>query len=349
MPLTIEDIENGHKDFLHGLNSFVNTLITGEPSSLQKVDGTNSPWPTIVFLEMSLLFLFFNYFFRLKVVEPIARKVMLLRTNRPNKVKSVKVQKFAQSTMETIFYGSFFLMGCRIIKSQIWLWPSNLWWKSQPDNSKIGDDVTFFYIAYCARYFQAFFMLFLEEKRKDFLEMLIHHSVTCLLIYLSYCYGYVIVGCVIMVLLDPADVPLHIAKQCLYLKEIGSKQNGLFTWSNLADFWFFIFAVTFIISRIVFYPYVVWSVSVELYEELLSRSQKYTMENYPGFSVSLYFEVVDQPTIVMVSLVWVLMFLQIFWFLLLVKAIVNMLKGDELKDNRSDSEASDSEGDRKTR
>ena len=143
--------------------------------------------------------------------------------------------------MEMIFYAIYFLMGYRIIRSQHWVWPSTLWWKNQPDNRYIADDVTFFYIAYCARYFQNFIMVFLEPKRKDFVEMQIHHFVTCLLIYLSYGHGFVRVGCVVMVLLDIADPPLHAAKQVVYCKEVSSKQEGFLTWANVADVLFVIF------------------------------------------------------------------------------------------------------------
>lgn len=90
----------------------------------------------------------------------------------------------------------------------------------------------------------------------------------------------------------------------------------------------------------VLYPYVVWSVTVELYEALLDENTKLL-----PVTPRLYYDTIGGSTVIMVGLVWVLQFLQVFWFVLLVKAIKNVLMGSELKDNRSDSEASDTEGD----
>ena len=50
--------------------------------------------------------------------------------------------------------------------------------------------------------------------------MAIHHIVTVWLIGVSYAYGWNRVGSVVMVLLDPADVPLHIAKQFKYIGDV---------------------------------------------------------------------------------------------------------------------------------
>lgn len=172
---------------------------------------------------------------------------MLATTNRPNKVSHKKVEKFAQATMEMLFYSIYFVMGYRVIKSQLWIWPSHLWWVDQPNNRSITDDMAFFYIAYCARYFQNFIMVFLEPRRKDFIEMQLHHFITCLLIYLSYGHGYVRVGCIIMVLLDIADPPLHAAKQVVYLKDVSAKQAGIFTWANIADVFFVVFGKCFFV------------------------------------------------------------------------------------------------------
>jgi ceramide synthetase len=53
-----------------------------------------------------------------------------------------------------------------------------------------------------------------EPRRKDFIQMELHHALTFGLVVLSYFWGWNRVGFVIMLLLDPADVPLHAAKIC---------------------------------------------------------------------------------------------------------------------------------------
>merc|ERR1719362_2181978 len=61
--------------------------------------------------------------------------------------------------------------------------------------------------------------ILLEPKRKDFAEMFLHHIVSVVVLYISYTYSFCRVGIVIMVILDPADVPLHLAKVCKYIGE----------------------------------------------------------------------------------------------------------------------------------
>ena len=51
-------------------------------------------------------------------------------------------------------------------------------------------------LRYVARYFQAAISVLLETKRKDFIEMMIHHTVTVLVIYVSYVYGWNRIGAV---------------------------------------------------------------------------------------------------------------------------------------------------------
>ncbi len=136
-------------------------------------------------------------------------------------------------------------MGYRVSYGQEWIWPSTNWWTDRTSEMSISTAANFFYIAYGARYLQNFVMVFVEPRRKDFFEMQVHHSVTCVLIYVSYISSFVRVGLVIMVLLDMADPVLHIAKQFVYIKEMSPKHNGFLSWQNLADFFFYAFGKLF--------------------------------------------------------------------------------------------------------
>jgi hypothetical protein len=337
----------GHAQLVQWGARFAETLRSGQ--ALKAAGGSAAgsaaahEWPMALFLELTLLLFLANVATRALVVQPLARLLMLRQTSKPRKVTGAKVAKFAQSTLETVFYSAFFVMGWRVVTPQPWLQPSSQWWADQPDNRSIADDARFFYILYAARYMQNMVMVELETRRKDYLEMQIHHAVTVALIMLSYAYGFVRIGLVIMVLLDVADPPLHVAKQFAYLKDIRGPQKGLLTWSNAADLFFAIFAIVFTVTRMGMYPYVVWSVTVELARAKLGHVPTDLLQ------LKKYHDVVGTETIVCVALVWVLQFLQVFWWWLLVNVIIKVLKGSELKDNRSDSEQSDAESeDKKT-
>ena len=114
-----------------------------------------------------------------------------------------------------------------------------------------SDDLKCYYLLYGSRYMQAIVSVMLEHRRKDFIEMIVHHVTTLIVIAVSFysSIGYR-VGAVIMLLFDPADVPLHVAKQCKYI--------GGFT-EQLADVFFVLFMLTFFVTRMLVYPYTVWS------------------------------------------------------------------------------------------
>mmetsp|Transcript_18316 Transcript_18316/g.29798 ORF Transcript_18316/g.29798 Transcript_18316/m.29798 type:complete len:348 (+) Transcript_18316:42-1085(+) len=335
---------SGHEQTMSWGSEFLQTLFSGnslgelDPSALDSSSTENKPFPVVLFWELTLIQFIMNAIVRMLIVQPLAKQLLLANAGRARKVTHLRVVKFSQATLEMLFYSVYFVMGWRIVQSQPYLWPSTLWWTNQPDNRFITNDASFFYIAYCARYMQNFIFVFLEPKRKDFWEMQTHHLVTIILIWISYSYGFVRVGLVVMVLLDIADPPLHLGKQCIYVKEIRGRQSGIFTWANMGDFFFVIFAVSFIVTRLMLYPYVVWSCTVELYNAKAK----------PGpFDFFEYKEAVGIETIICVALIWVLMLLQIFWGVLLMKAIIKVFSGAELKDTRSDSEQSGSESEKK--
>merc|ERR1712032_1635669 len=149
-------------------------------------------------------------------------------------------------------------------------------------------------------------------KRKDFMEMMIHHVVTVVIIYVSYVYGWNRVGCVTMLLLDLADVPLHIAKLCKYTAE-ATKKRG---WQFMADRMFECFVVVFVVTRLVMYGYVCWSAHVE--------ASRYFPKGLPEWTC--------------VVLLYSLYFLQVYWFHLIIKVAVRLWNGMPTADVRSDDE-----------
>lgn len=86
--------------------------------------------------------------------------------------------------MEQLFYATFTVLDIIILLRQEWAWPSINWWRDSleyvphhstgvpyPSHFYMTFGFAGFYIIYCARYLQAIVSVFLEHKRKDFLEM----------------------------------------------------------------------------------------------------------------------------------------------------------------------------------
>merc|ERR1712232_785972 len=102
--------------------------------------------------------------------------------------------------MEAVFYGGFTVIGLFIVPAQEFVWPSSRWWQgfSEGGHEIMRSDSRCYFIMYMARYTQAIVSVLLEAKRKDFVEMLVHHGVTVAVCAISYIYGWNRVGVVVM-------------------------------------------------------------------------------------------------------------------------------------------------------
>jgi ceramide synthetase len=149
--------------------------------------------------------------------------------------------------------------------------------------------------------------------------MALHHFVTVWLIGLSYTYGWTRVGAVVMVLLDPADVPLHIAKQFKYVGDVrgGARKKSC---QAAADFFFMVFMFLFAIMRLGLYPYVVWTAHRE--------SAPYWKQQIGGRTC--------------IILLYVLLALQIYWFTLVLRVAIKVITCGSAEDVRSDDDEDDS-------
>ena len=283
---------------------------------------TTTPAPNDAAIVVTLTFamLVVNYVIRSIVVMPF------LRYSLRGACGDKKIVKMTQSVMEIIIYGGFSVIGAFIVwREQDILWPSLKWWDGYENSSgnvhfEMSDRFRGYYLLYLSRYLMATLTLLLfEVRRSDFVSMVLHHATTVLVIVVSYSYGFTRVGGVIMVLFDPVDVPLHMAKVCKYLHECEvSSVLGV-----VKDRLFEVFFLSFVITRLIMYPYVCWSVQVE---------------------VPMYFEVTAAARFAQ-ALLYILLLLQIYWAWLILKIVYKGLVDGEIEDIRSDDEESDDEED----
>uniref|UniRef100_A0A7S2JE31 TLC domain-containing protein n=1 Tax=Alexandrium andersonii TaxID=327968 RepID=A0A7S2JE31_9DINO len=302
-----QDVAGTLKDATSSLAS-LGTMARGSKTEIAALPmgPPDIPRDRRIFTVFAVTIFMMNWGLRLLVVEPFARVCVGL--------KGPQVAKFAQSTLEAVMYGGFAILGFWVVPKQDFVWPSEKWWRgfSEGGHEIMRLDLRCYYILYVSRYLQALVSVMMEFKRKDFLEMVIHHAVTIAVIYVSYIYGWNRVGVVVMVLLDPADVPLHLAKLCKYTAE----SSGRHLWQFLADRLFEVFGVTFFVTRIVFYGYVCWSAHVE------------TTQFFPK----------GVPECFCLLLLDTLLVLQCYWFSLIGKVAMKMMRGAHVEDSRSDDE-----------
>jgi len=288
----------------------------------------------VVFLVFTAALVFINWGVRLGFVQPLAYKILRGPETKvgtesgkrafERKLRT-KVEKFAQTTMEQLFYGAFTIFGFVMVLSQEWAWPSKHWWIGFDETDKASgfskhafmpEAVAAYYIMYAARYFQGMVSVLLEHKRKDFWEMELHHFVTCALVTISYMFGWNRVGMVVMLVLDPADVPLHSAKMCKYIGERRCPGKPNNWWQMGSDLLFVVFMVSFFVTRLGVYPYVCWSAHIE--------ATRYFPKGLPEWTS--------------VILLYILLVLQVFWGWLIIRVLIKLIRDGHVEDNRSDDE-----------
>merc|ERR1712021_137810 len=169
------------------LVAFFGFLTGNEPKAKPRAPITEGYTDLLVFLLLSALVFFLNWGLRKLVVEPLAAKLLGLKST-----KKAKVQKFAQSCMEMVFYGAFTVFGAYVVPGQTWFWPSSAWWSEHSSGKSllITDALKAYYLLYASRYAQGIISCLIEHKRKDFWEMQVHHIVTVTLIGISYAFGW---------------------------------------------------------------------------------------------------------------------------------------------------------------
>ena len=160
--------------------------------------------------------------------------------------------------------------------------------------------------------FHLFAVLFLDEKRRDYTMMVIHHVVTLTAITMSYTIQFIEMGLFILFLHDISDILMECGKICHYLTlQTDGKKN---VFGMLLDPLMCIFALSWIPTRLYLYPL-----------RGIYASTKITRE-------SCHFPSVAYGAI-MLSM---LLVLNVIWFFMIIRALVNRLVLGKLTDETID-------------
>ncbi|KAG5603697.1 hypothetical protein H5410_025189 [Solanum commersonii] len=149
--------------------------------------------------------------------------------------------------------------------------------------------------------YSIFALIFWETRRSDFGVSMSHHVATAILIVLSYNIRFARVGSVVLAIHDASDIFLEIGKM--------SKYSGA---EALASFSFILFVLSWIILRLIYYPFwVLWSTSYEVLQTLDREKHK-----------------VDGPIYYYIfnSLLFCLLVLHIYWWVLMYRMLVKQIQ-----------------------
>ncbi|GFQ76734.1 ceramide synthase 6 [Trichonephila clavata] len=237
------------------------------------------------------------------------RKVERWLRRRISRSKPSTLNKFTESAWRFTFYLCAFSYGLYTLWDKPWLYDTNHCFYDYPHHS-VTKDVWCYYMLELGFYWSLTFSQFLDTKRKDFMQMFVHHIVTILLLTFSWTSNLFRIGSLVLVIHDFADVPLEAAKMAKYVER-----------QRVADMCFAVFTVAWLISRLGLYPYrIIYST---LYGAL------FIVPMFPAYYVFN-------------SLLCALQVLHIVWTWMIVKIALRALSSSNpgVKDLRSDSEVS---------
>jgi len=164
------------------------------------------------------------------------------------KVSQKEKQRFVENAWFSVYYPSMVVFAFYALWDTPWLWDRSQIYLDFPEGHMADKHVYPLMRKYClvalAFYSQALFgLIYVDERMKDFGEMVSHHIATIALLVLSsttLCHR---VGSLIVLLHDVGDVFLYNAK----FFHAGKFQ----TFANIC---FFLFTVTFFFTRLVLFP-----------------------------------------------------------------------------------------------
>lgn len=286
------------------------------------------------FAVLPLFALFFTsvrFFLDRFVFEKLGRRLIFGKGYQMLDVKTEerkkKLRKFKESAWKCIYFLSAELLALSVTYDEPWFTNTRYYWVGPgdqvwPDQKiKLKLKATYMYAAGFYTY-SIFALIFWETRRSDFGVSMGHHVATVILIVLSYILSFTRVGSVVLALHDASDVFLEVGKM--------SKYSGA-EW--IASFSFLLFAFSWMILRLIYYPFwVLWSTS---YEVILTLDK----EKHPVKGPIYYY--------VFNTLLFCLLVLHIYWWVLIYRMLVKQvqLRGQISEDVRSDSEDEDTHED----
>lgn len=247
----------------------------------------------------------------IKQVDMTERQIEYWWRRRRTQDKPTTLVKFCETSWRCIYYTYSFIFGSIVMWDKPWLWDIKQCWYGYPHQS-VTNDIWWYYMISMAFYWSLTASQFYDVKRKDFWQMFAHHMITILLMALSWMCNLHRVGSLVLLVHDCADIFLESAKLTKYAQ-----------YQKVCDTIFAIFTVVWIVTRLILYPRIIYSSSVEAPQIL------------PMFPAYYIFN----------TLLILLLVLHVCWTYLILQIVIKAIKSGQMEgDVRSSSseEISDS-------
>ncbi|KAJ1928353.1 Sphingosine N-acyltransferase lag1 [Tieghemiomyces parasiticus] len=226
-----------------------------------------------------------------------------------------KVQRLCEQGWNSLYYIVSWSFGTYVAyHSDYWMDTSHFW-IGYP-HLYYSAIFKFYYLSQIGFWMQQIFVLHVEKRRRDYIEMFFHHILTNTLLIASYYTNFVRIGNAILCTMDFADIFLSVAKVLRYV--------GL---QALCDFTFVLFVVAWVITRHGMFTIITYSVIVEPERH---RPIEWDPANGVYFSHEIRY--------VFMSLLLLLQCLLVIWMYYIIRVVYRVVSGSAAHDNRSDSD-----------
>ena len=218
-------------------------------------------------------------------------------------------KKFTKILIDLLLYSGFFLAG-HVVTREPYLFDYSMWVTSPTHWNELNNATRVYYTWYMERYiYEAIGMcIFYTYSKSDFKELLVHHLLTSVLIYLAYP-DWVRVGSVIMFLFDFTDPLLHLAKLFLLCK-----------YEMCSEISFVFFVCMFVLTRILLFGHIVFNIICFEIPRLIDPD------------VSVVSTIVASNLLLPIIILAALFAMQVMWTHAIYKVIEKKLVHGELED-----------------
>ena len=258
-----------------------------------------------------IFFTFFRDFIMFMLIKPLTINVLHV-------YKNSKIKRMMEQCYSIVYYGISGPLGLLVMKysSNLWLFNTENMYKSYPD-TQLNFYFKLFYLVQAAFWVQqaCILVLQLEKPRKDYQELIFHHIVTLLLIWLSYVFHFQQMGLSVYITMDISDFFLSLSKVLNYLESIFVTPV------------FLLFIGTWIYLRHYINLKILYSLIWE-FKEVGPYVLDFAQQQYKCW--------ISRPIIFV--LIFSLQCLNLFWLFLIFRILYRLLFLGVQKDERSESE-----------
>ena len=131
--------------------------------------------------------------------------------------KPSKLEKFSECCLYFTWYTGTFLLGIFSLYDKCWFTNTVHYWKDYPRHP-LSNSIYVYYIASISFYMsEVFATMFKTIRRKDDMQMAIHHVVTLALLIFSWWINHCRIGSIVLVIHDFSDIWLQLGKMARYV------------------------------------------------------------------------------------------------------------------------------------